>query len=149
MDMFLNILKQLGANESVFYQFGVIVCMYFITKFLFLDHLQKILETREDKTVNLEGNAEKKFKEISKIQDEYKEKIQTANKTIKQNVESKKAEIVRREETKYRSEETTVNAYIEEERKKAEADIQEKKDKVLAEAEQLANGLVQKITKEL
>ena len=63
MEMFVDIFKQLGANESLVHQFIIVVVMFFLTKFLFLNHLQRILETREDKTVNLEGDAEKQFEE--------------------------------------------------------------------------------------
>ncbi|MAX66443.1 MAG: hypothetical protein QF441_15100 [Bacteriovoracaceae bacterium] len=147
MEMFVDIFKQLGANESLVHQFIIVVVMFFLTKFLFLNHLQRILETREDKTVNLEGDAEKQFEEVEKIQKEYKEKIQTANKNLKAKVDSKKAEIIKKEEEKYREQEKEVNAFIESSRKEAEQEIGQKKDKVLEDAQQLANSLVEKMTK--
>ena len=147
MDMMVDIFKQLGANESLMYQFGIVVVMYFLTKFLFLDHLQKVLDTREDKTVNLEGNAEKQFAEIDKLQKEYKEKMLTVNKSLKEKADKSKNEIIKTHEKKYRSEEEQVNSFIEKSRKEIESEIEEKKDKIMQEAEQLASNLVQRMTK--
>lgn len=147
MEMFIDIFKQLGADYTLWVQFGIIIVMFYITKFLFIDHLQNILETREDKTVNLEGNAEKKFEEINKIQDEYKVKIQSANKEVKAKIEESKMAVIKTEESKYREQEKEINAFIEKSRAEVQAEIQEKKDKVLSDAEQLASSLVQKMTK--
>jgi F0F1-type ATP synthase membrane subunit b/b' len=149
MEMAVDIFKQLGANESLVHQFVIIVVMFYLTKFLFIDHLQKVLDTREDKTVNLEGSAEKQFEEIEKIQKEYKEKMQSVNKSLKEKTESSKNEIIKREEAKYRAQENEINTFIETSRKEIEAEINGKKDKVLEDAEQLAGGLVQKMTKGL
>lgn len=149
MDMVVDIFKQLGANESLVHQFIIIVVMFYLTKFLFLNHLQEVLDVREDKTVNLEGSAEKQFEEISKIQDAYKEKMQTVNKEIKADYEDKKNTIVKREESVYREKESEINSFIEKSRLEIESEIKEKKDKVMNDAEQLAGGLVQKITKGL
>lgn len=149
MEMMVDIFKQLGADGSLVHQFVIVVVMYFLTKFLFLDHLQTVLDTREDKTVNLEGSAEKQFEEINKIQSEYKEKMQTVNKSLKEKTETAKNEIIKREESKYRAQEKEINTFIESSRKEIESEINEKKDKVLEDAEQLASGLVQKMTKGL
>ncbi len=149
MEMVVDIFKQLGANESLVHQFVIVVVMFYLTKFLFLDHLQRVLDNREDKTVNLEGSAEKQFEEITKIQNEYKEKMQSITKSLKAKSESSKTEIIKREESKYREHEKEINSFIETSRKEVEAEIKEKKDKVLEDAEQLASGLVQKMTKGL
>lgn len=146
MDMFIGILNQLGANESIWYQLGLIVLMYVLAKFLFIDHLQKILETREEKTVKLVGNTEKQFAEITKIQNDYKEKIRAANKEVKENLDIKKQEIIKKEESEYKAQEKEINKYITDSRAEIEKDIKDKKDKILADAESLSSSLVQKIT---
>lgn len=147
MDTLLSVFQQLGANETLLYQFIIVVVMFFLTKFLFLNHLQAVLDTREDKTVNLEGSAEKQFDEIEKIQKEYKEKVQSATKEIKAKSDSVKAEVTKKQESKYREEEKEVNAYVEEARAKVEAELNEKKTAVLSEAEKLADDLVQKMAR--
>jgi F0F1-type ATP synthase membrane subunit b/b' len=149
MDMLIGIFKQLGANETIVYQIAIIIVMFVIAKFLFVNHLQSILETREDKTVKLEGNTEKQFAEITKIQNDYRDKIKTANKSVKSKIESAKAEIAKNEEAKYKLQETEINKYISTSRKEVEAEISGKKDKVLADADSLSTSLIQKITEGL
>lgn len=147
MDMVLGILKQLGANETIWQQFVIVTAMYFLAKFTFLDHLQNVIETREEKTVKLEGNAEKQFEEINKLSNEYKEKITSANKEAKAKLDAQKKEISKEFEAKYRAEEKSINNYIDSTRKDIEADLAQKKDQVLSEAETLSNSLVEKIAK--
>lgn len=147
MDMVIGILKQLGADETLWQQFVIVTAMYFLAKFLFLDHLQNVIETREEKTVKLEGNAEKQFEEINKLSSEYKDKISSANKEAKATLDQNKKDIAKELENKYRGEEKTINEYIESSRKDIEADLAQKKDQVLSEAETLSNSLVQKIAK--
>mgnify|MGYP003691137009 CR=1 FL=1 len=149
MDTLLVVFEQLGANESLLHQFIIVVVMFYLTKFLFLNHLQSILDNREDKTVNLEGSADQKFEQVEKIQAEYKSKIQNITKELKTESDSKKNEIIKREEATYRKHESEVNTYVEEARKKVQTEIGEKKEKVLSEAEHLAASLVDKIAKGL
>ena len=149
MDLVLNILKQLGANESLFFQFGIVLVAFFTAKVLFIDHLQAVIERREDKTIKLEGDAEKQFDEITKIKNEYKEKIQSASKEMREKLEVNKTEIIKKEESRYRESEAEINAYFEKTRKEVEVEINEKKTEILNEAEKLASNLVKKISKEI
>lgn len=147
MDMVIGILKQLGADSTLWQQFLVVTLMYFLAKFTFLDHLQNVIETREEKTVKLEGDAEKQFEEVNKLSSEYKEKITTANKAAKAKLDEYKKEVSKELEGKYRAEEKNINDYIDSSRKDVEADLAQKKDQVLSDAESLSNSLVQKIAK--
>ncbi len=147
MEMVLGIFGQLGADKTLWYQFAIVVVMYLLSKHLFFEHLQNVIETREEKTVKLEGNAEKQFDEINKLSGEYKEKINSANKEAKLKLDENKKQIAKDLESKYRGEEKTINDYIESSRKDIEADLAQKKDQLLSEAETLSNSLVQKIAK--
>lgn len=147
MDMVLGIFAQLGADKTLWYQFAIVVVMYLLSKTLFFGHLQTVLESREEKTVKLEGNAEKQFEEVNKIASEYKEKIGAATKSAREKLESEKSEITKSLEANYKAEEKKINDYIDASRKESEAKLQEQKDKILSDAEGLANTLVQKITK--
>ncbi|MBT4791866.1 MAG: hypothetical protein HON90_09870 [Halobacteriovoraceae bacterium] len=149
MEMFIDIFKQLGADESLVHQLVIIVVMFYLTKFLFLDHLQQVLENREEKTVSLEGTAEKQFEEINKIQSEYKKKMIKVTRELKQNSESAKTEIAKKEEAKYKSHEQEINAFVDKSRKEVAADLAVKNEKVMEEAQDLAGSLVQKIAKGL
>jgi F0F1-type ATP synthase membrane subunit b/b' len=121
--------------------------MLVLSKFLFLTHLQTVLELREEKTVGLEGHADKQLDDVNKLSATYKQKINTANKEVRANVETEKSSLSKDLEAKYKAEEKTVNDYVDESRKVAEVKVMEQKEKVLAEAEELALSLVQRITK--
>ena len=148
MEMMIDIFKQLGANESLLPQFIIVVVMFYLTKFLFLDHLQSILDTREDKTTKLDGQADKKFEEITKSQNDYKAKIQETNKSLKAKSDSEKAEFSKGQEVKYKEKENEINSFVEASRKDIEKEIAGKKATVMSEAELLADTLVQRISKE-
>ena len=147
MDMVLEIFKQLGADETLWIQLAIVIVMLILSKFLFLTHMQEVIETRQDKTVGLEGDADKELEKVNKLSEEYKAKILAANKSTRLKGEEEKNIISKDLEGKYRTEEKTVNDYIDESRKTAQDRVAEQKDKVLAEAGKLAISLVQKITK--
>ncbi|MEX0799240.1 MAG: ATP synthase F0 subunit B [Bacteriovoracaceae bacterium] len=147
MDAVVAIFQQLGANESIIYQFVIFLIVFIVAKLVFFNHLQNILETREEKTVKLEGSAEARFEEVNKLSSEYKDKIQKANKEAKSKLESGKGAIIKVEESRYREREKEINHFIENSRNETLKDVKAKKDQVMSEAEQLASSLVQKITK--
>lgn len=147
MDMVLGIFAQLGADKTLWYQFAIIIVMYLLSKALFFGHLQNIIESREEKTVGLEGSAEKQFEEVNKLAANYKEKVGTATKSAKAKLDSDRSEISKSLEKNYKSEEKKINDYIDESRKESEANLKVQKDKILSDAEDLASSLVQKITR--
>jgi F-type H+-transporting ATPase subunit b len=147
MDVVLGIFDQLGADKSLIYQLVIFIVMFIISKFLFFNHLQFVIENREEKTVKLEGNAEKQFEEINKMSSDYKEKITNAHKEAKEKSSSEKAKIVKELESKYREHEKEINTFVEKSREEANKEIGAKKEEILSEAEQLANNLVQKLSR--
>ena len=147
MDAVVAIFRQLGADQSLLYQFIVFVVVFLIAKFGFFNHLQNILETREEKTVKLEGNADAKFEEVNKLAVEYKERIHSANKEAREKFDQEKSSIEKNEESRYRKHEKEISEYIEKSRNEVVAELQAKKNEVMTEADQLASSLVQKITK--
>lgn len=147
MDAVVAIFRQLGADQSLLYQFIVFVIVFIIAKLGFFNHLQNILETREEKTVKLEGNADAKFEEVNKLASEYKERIHSANKEAREKFDQEKTEIEKLEESRYRKHEKEISEYIEKSRNEVVAELQSKKNEVMSEADQLASSLVQKITK--
>jgi len=147
MDMVLNIFIQLGADKTLAVQFVIVCIMLVASKFLFLSHLQEIIEKREEKTVGLEGSAEKELERVNALSEEYKSNLNAANKEIRENTETKKNTISKELESKYRDEEKSMNDYIDESRKSAELKVSEQKEKLFGQAEELTASLVQKITK--
>lgn len=147
MDLVLGIFGQLGADSTVFIQFGIFVIVFLAAKFLFVNRLQMVIENREEKTVKLEGSAEKQFEKINQMSSDYKTKINSANKEVKELFEEEKAKITKSFESNYREKETEINKFIEEARAEAGVEIEKKKEEVFSQAESLSNQLVQKITK--
>ncbi len=147
MDVVLSIFQQLGANSSLLTQFLITAVIFVLAKVLFFDHLQNVLDSREDKTTKLEGNAEKQFEEVNKLSNAYKEKIQAANKEAKGKFDSAKGEISKTLEASYKAEESEIDTYVEASRKEVEKELHVKKEQIMNDAEQLATSLVQKITK--
>ena len=142
-----DIFVQLGTDQSILYQLAVIIVMFALSKMIFIKHMQSIIETREEKTSKLEGNTEKQFEEIEKIQKAYKEKIQAANKEVKKQLDEGKNELAKKYEAQYRAEEVVVNDFINKSKTEIETEITEKRSNVLNEAEELAKNLVNKIAK--
>lgn len=147
MDSVIAIFSQLGADQSLVYQFVIFVTTFILGKLLFFNHLQKVLETRTAKTIGLEDSAEAKFEEVNKMSQEYKEKISEANKEAKSLLDNQKTEIIKEEEKRYRDYEKDVNSEVDEARKKIMSEISEKKEQIMNEAESLASNLVNQITK--
>lgn len=147
MDAVVAIFEQLGADKSLLYQFVIFVVVFVVAKFGFFQHLQNVLETREDRTVKLEGNAEAKFEEVNRLSEEYKQRIHTANKEAREKFDKEKFSVEKDEETRYRSKEKEISEYVDNSRTELLQGLQAKKDQVMKEADQLAETLVQKITK--
>ena len=142
-----DIFVQLGTDQSILYQLGIIIVMFALSKMIFIRHMQAVIETRDEKTEKLEGNTEKEFEEIERIQNAYKLKIQAANKEVKKQLDEGKNELSKKYETQYRAEEVVVNEFINKSKKEIEADISDKRTAVLSDAEELAKSLVNKIAK--
>lgn len=149
MDMFVDILKQLGADQSLLYQFIIIIVLFYLTKFLFLDHLQQVLDNREEKTIKLDGSADKKFEEIDKIKKEYKARMQSSHKELNLKSEKRKNELMKSEDKKYKKNEDDINQYIEKSRKEIEEELNIKREDVLSDAQELSNSLVQSMTRKI
>lgn len=143
----MEIFVQLGADSSLLYQSIIVLVVLILSKILFLNHLEKLLVKREEKTTGLEGNAEKQFQEIDNLKKQYEQKISNAHKEVKDYLDENKTSISRKLEADYKSKEKEVNSQVdakrEEEQKKAEA----QKNEILTSADELSKLLVEKVTK--
>lgn len=142
-----DIFVQLGTDQSLLYQFAIVCIMFALSKMIFIKHMQSVIETREERTSKLEGNTEKQFEEIERIQKAYKERIQSANKEVKKQLDEGKDALTKKHESVYRAEEKVVNEFINKSKKEIESEISEKRTVVLSDAEELAKSLVNKIAK--
>ncbi len=147
MDMVLGIFTSLGADKTLWTQLIMVIVVLAASNFLFLGHLQNIIEKREKNTTGLEGDADRQFVEVDRLAAEYKEKISHATKAERERIEAEKNALTKKYESQYRTEEKSVNDFVDQSRRESEEKVAAQKDEVLAGAEELAMSLVQKITK--
>jgi F0F1-type ATP synthase membrane subunit b/b' len=145
METFTAIFTQLGVDSSLVPQFVIITVVFIVAQFLFLGKLQSVLETREEKTVKLESSADETIEKVQRMQTEYKAKIEDANRLALKNSSDKKQKITQKYTDQYKQIEKEVNTFVDKSRNDFTTEVAGNKDKYLAEAETLAQSLVQKI----
>lgn len=145
METFTAIFTQLGVDSSLTLQFVIILVSFILAQFLFLGKLQTVLETREEKTVKLESNADETIEKVQRMQTEYKSKIDDANRAALKTATEKKQKITQKYTDQYKQTEKEVNSYVDQSRNDFTKEVAGNKDKYLAEADTLAQSLVQKI----
>jgi F0F1-type ATP synthase membrane subunit b/b' len=145
METFTAIFTQLGVDSSLVPQFVIILVVFILVQFLFLGRLQEVLETSEEKTVKLENTADETIEKVQKMQTEYKAKIDDASRTALNDSTEKKQKIAHKYTEQYKQTEKEVNSYVDQSRSEFSKEVAGNKDKYLAEADSLAQSLVQKI----
>ena len=141
----MEIFTQLGVDSSLPYQFGIILAVFILANFIFLGKLQSVLEVREEKTIKLENAAEGTIEKASSMQNEYKLKIDDANRTSLKVSTEKKQKVTQKFTDQYKQTEKEVNSLVDKSRSDFSKEIADSKEKYLAESENLAQSLVQKI----
>jgi len=145
METFTAIFTQLGVDSSLVPQFVIILVAFIIAQFLFLGKLQSVIETREEKTVKLESNADETIEKVQKMQAEYKSKIENANREALKITTEKKQKLVQKYTDQYKQTEKEVNAFVDQSRNDFKKEVEGNKGAYLAEADSLSQTLVQKI----
>jgi F0F1-type ATP synthase membrane subunit b/b' len=145
METFTAIFTQLGVDSSLVPQFVIILVVFVIAHFLFLGKLQNVIETREEKTVKLESNADETIEKVQRMQNEYKIKIEEANRAALKEASEKKQNITQKYTDQYKQTEKEVNTFVDQTRNEFTKEVAGNKEKYMAEAETLAQSLVQKI----
>lgn len=145
METVQAIFTQLGVNSSLLPQFIIVFVVFVLAQFLFLGKLQTVLETREEKTVKLENSADETIENVHKMQGEYKTKIEEAQRTALKNSTEKKQKIAVKYHDQYKQTEREVNQFVDQSRNEFNKELEGSKEKYLAEANSLAQSLVQKI----
>lgn len=141
----MEIFTQLGVDNSLPYQFGIILVVFIIANFLFLGKLQNVIEVREEKTVKLENSADETLEKVTSMASDYKVKIDDANRTALKTATDKKHSMTQKYTEQYKQSEKEVNAMVDSSRTAFSKEVAENKGKYLAESETLAQTLVQKI----
>lgn len=145
METFIEVFTQLGVDSTLVPQFVIIVIVFIIAQFLFLGKLQEVIETREEKTVKLEGSADQTIEKVEQMQVAYKIKIEEANKISSKDSVDKKQKIAQKYADNFKENEKEVNAYVDQTRVEFSKEVEAKKSEYMAQAETLSQSLVNKI----
>jgi F0F1-type ATP synthase membrane subunit b/b' len=145
METFQAIFTQLGVDSSLLPQFFIILIVFVIAHFLFLGKLQQVLEVREEKTIKLENSADDTLEKVAHMQNEYKIKIDDANRAALKEATDKKQDLAQKYSDQYKVNEKEINQFVDQSRSDFNKELTGNKEKYLAESEALAQSLVQKI----
>ena len=146
MDAILKIFKQLGADETFFYQLIIFVLLFIILKYLFFNKLQFVLDLREKKTTKLAEQADKKLQQADEFAHEYRQKLDKTYADIQNSALSQKNRIVEKEKDIYKEAELQVGQQIEQEKQKFYAEATKKKETLVQATDELAKELVGKFS---
>jgi F0F1-type ATP synthase membrane subunit b/b' len=145
METFVAIFTQLGVDSSLPYQFFILVIVFVAANFIFLGKLQNVLEVREEKTIKLENTADETIEKVTSMQNEYKSKVDEANRVALKNSSDKKQKINQKYTDQYKQTEKEVNLLVDQSRNDFGKEVTANKGKYLSESEALSQSLVQKI----
>lgn len=132
-------------DYSLLAQFALFTGIFFALKVLLFNKLLFVITHRESKTTKLEEEANQKFDQASKLAQEYKEMLGEVMSETSDSFRDQKQQILSAEDKKFKEVEDKVLADGETDRKKIIETIEEKKKAILANADQLADGLVKKL----
>jgi F0F1-type ATP synthase membrane subunit b/b' len=141
----MEIFTQLGVDDSLPYQFAIIVVVFVIAHFLFLGKLQSVLEIREEKTVKLENSADETVEKVTAMQSEYKTKMDDASRTALKIATDKKQSMTQKYTEQYKQSEKELNSLVDNSRNEFRNEVAANKAGYLSESDKLAESLVQKI----
>jgi len=145
MDTIKAIFTQLGVDSSLLPQFVLVFIIFILAKFLFLSHLQFVLENREEKTIKLENSADDTFEKVNQMSKEYKSKIEAANKEAMNVLNQGKTAIQNKLGEELKKTEKEINAFVEESRLNFEKELKANSAKFHSEVDGMAQQLVTKI----
>ena len=108
MDKIIQIFTQLGADQSIFYQFAIFIVLFVLLKVVLFNKLLFVLETRENKTTKMEELANNKFSQADKLSKDFEEEISaTRLNSIEKSNEEKNAAMKQIAEKKSQKEKTS------------------------------------------
>ncbi|MCE3013853.1 MAG: hypothetical protein LW878_12375 [Proteobacteria bacterium] len=145
MDTIKAIFTQLGVDSSLLPQFILVFVIFILAKFLFLNHLQFVLENREEKTVKLENSADDTFEKVNQMSKEYKAKIDSANKEAMKVLNQGKTAIQTKLGDELKKTEKEINSFVEDSRMNFEKELKANSAKFHSEVDGMAQELVTKI----
>lgn len=140
------IFKGLNVDGSIVIQFAVVIVMWLVLKYLFLNKLREVLIDREEKTIGIEKDAEATLKRVNELNDKYKKEVDAAHMAAQQEFARFREQVVQREELLYKKAENESQIELKKNVEAFTVEFNTKAKTVLAEAEGLSQLLLKKIT---
>ncbi len=146
MEMILGIFTKLGVDSTIFYQFAVVVVLFFILKTLFLNKLKEVILLREERTTKLEIEANKKMNQAQELSAQYKTKMDKCFNDAQIFFREKQSAIYSSEKEKVDAFEFHMSTEFQKKKEEYISGLQAKKDLVMAQADDLTQELTNKLT---
>jgi F-type H+-transporting ATPase subunit b len=141
------IITALKIDKTVFIQFGILFVFFNLLAPLFFNRIKAVLEFREGKTTKLENHAHAVYKQAEELAEQYKARVEKTHTDSQLITQKKKNDILKSESDLVKLAEDKLNSEYEERKSKILKEMSEKRAVVMAQADQLAGNLVEKLTK--
>lgn len=142
MDVVVGIFSQLGANGTVLHQFVILVALFFVSKALFLNKLQFVLDVRDEQTNKQELEADKNFERAEELSKRYSDSLNATYEDAQKIVEEKRSEVEKREREQLKLTEKEMAEFVTKARSENENFIHEKKGQIFKDVDTLSKKLV-------
>lgn len=142
-----EIIVKLGWDPSFWWQLGILLALFILLKYLLFDKLLWVLDHREERTSKLVDEANELLHEATKIEGEYKTKLDIARHNAKNFFRMKREQWIEHERKEVHAAEQEINAEYEKKRVHLEGEFKVKRDEILAKTGELSDELVGKLTK--
>lgn len=146
MDAVVGVLNKLGMDGTVFYQFAIFCAIYFISVPLFIKKLQEVIEKRDANTTLLRDHSMKELESCKELEEEYRKKLEEAQRALQQTYHQGKVEVLQNEKAKIKDVEDQLDQKIESEKKQFVEELDQKKVQLLGETKELAGQLIQRLS---
>ena len=145
MDQLVAILGQLGADATIIYQFGIFIVIYGVLRVVCLEKLQFVIETRENKTVKLEKNANKKFQKSQELMNDYLSRVKAVRAEAEKEMKREKKKITDTQKENLKKIEDEIDIKVREEKKMFQSSLDSKKKVLLGFTKELSDRLLRKL----
>lgn len=147
MNTIVTILNSLKIDATFLVQFALFVVFFNIIAPLLFKKLQEVLDLRESKTTKLESHAHHVYKQADDLSEQYKGSVEKTHQDSQAINQKKKAEIMAKEKEVLDGAEEKLTSDYEGKRSSLLKELTEKRSTIMAEAANLSNNLVEKLTK--
>ena len=146
MDQIVKVFGQLGADETVFHQFGIFFVVFIVLKFVFFNKLQFVIEIRENKTTKLDKSANEKFQKAEQLHKDYSARVREVQSKSQGTLARLNSKALEQQKTILKETESTVDLQVEKKREEVEKEIDTKREAIMDQIPTISTEFVKKMT---